>query len=52
MEANEARYEIIEKQSDLMSKVVTQMREGIQAMEGERDKMVRTVQERKREQKK
>ncbi len=32
-----------------MSKVVTQMREEMQAMEGEREKMVKVMQERKRE---
>ena len=52
MEADQARYEIIEKQSELMGKVVQQMREEIKAMEGDRDKLVKAVQDRKREQEK
>ena len=52
MEADRARYEIIEKQSELVSKVVSQMKEEILAMNAERDKLVRTVQERKKDQEK
>ena len=52
MEADQARYEIIEKQSELMGKVVQQMREEIKAMEGERDKLAKAVQDRKRDQEK